>query len=138
MRGDDPTLDLPSISVTDLLPKALSEEETEQLLGAVVGTGPVVLRDRALLEVLYGTGARVSEVVASISVTSPGPSRRPTCRCSGCSGRGTRSASSLSAGSPGTPWPSGSRARDGRCSSPGSGGGAATPRRCSSTPVEGG
>jgi integrase/recombinase XerD len=63
VRGDDPTLDLPSISVTDLLPKALSEEETGQLLGAVVGSGPVVLRDRALLEVLYGTGARVSEVV---------------------------------------------------------------------------
>ncbi len=63
LRGDDPTVDLPSISVTDMLPKALSEEETEQLLGAVVGTGPVVLRDRALLEVLYGTGARVSEVV---------------------------------------------------------------------------
>jgi integrase/recombinase XerD len=63
MRVDDPTLDLPSISVTDMLPKALSEEETELLLGAVVGTGPTVLRDRALLEVLYGTGARVSEVV---------------------------------------------------------------------------
>jgi integrase/recombinase XerD len=63
MRGDDPTLDLPSISVTDLLPKALSEDETEQLLGAIVGTGPAILRDRALLEVLYGTGARVSEVV---------------------------------------------------------------------------
>ena len=63
LRDDDPTLDLPSISVTDLLPKALSEEETERLLGSVVGTGPIVLRDRALLEVLYGTGARVSEVV---------------------------------------------------------------------------
>ncbi len=63
LRSDDPTLDLPSISVTDLLPKALSEEETERLLGSVVGTGPIVLRDRALLEVLYGTGARVSEVV---------------------------------------------------------------------------
>jgi integrase/recombinase XerD len=63
MRADDPTLDLPAISVTDLLPKALSEDETEQILGAVVGTGPLVLRDRALLEVLYGTGARVSEVV---------------------------------------------------------------------------
>ena len=62
-RGDDPTLDLPSVSVTDMLPKALSEEETELLLGAVVGTGPMVLRDRALLEVLYGTGARVSELV---------------------------------------------------------------------------
>ena len=63
LRSDDPTLDLPSVSVTDLLPKALSEDETELLLGAVVGTGPMVLRDRALLEVLYGTGARVSEVV---------------------------------------------------------------------------
>ncbi|HEX4127121.1 MAG TPA: tyrosine recombinase [Acidimicrobiales bacterium] len=62
-RGDDPTLDLPSVSVTDLLPKALSEEETELLLGAVVGTGPLVLRDRAVLEVLYATGARVSELV---------------------------------------------------------------------------
>jgi integrase/recombinase XerD len=64
LRADDPTVDLPSVSVTDLLPKALSEEETERLLRTVVGTGPSVLRDRALLEVLYGTGARVSEVVA--------------------------------------------------------------------------
>ena len=62
-RDDDPAADLPSVSVSLLLPKALSEEETERLLGAVVGTGPAVLRDRALLEVLYGTGARVSEVV---------------------------------------------------------------------------
>jgi integrase/recombinase XerD len=62
-RDDDPTADLPSVSVSDMLPKALDEEETERLLGAVVGTGPGVLRDRALLEVLYGTGARVSEVV---------------------------------------------------------------------------
>jgi integrase/recombinase XerD len=63
LRDDDPALDLPTVSVTDLLPKALSEDETERLLGAVVGTGPRVLRDRALLEFLYGTGARVSEVV---------------------------------------------------------------------------
>jgi integrase/recombinase XerD len=63
LRADDPTVDLPSVRVSDLLPKALSEEETERLLGAVVGTGPAVLRDRALLEVLYGTGARVSEAV---------------------------------------------------------------------------
>jgi integrase/recombinase XerD len=60
----DPTVDLPSIGVADLLPKALSEEEVGELLGAVVGTGPSVLRDRALLEVLYGTGARVSELTA--------------------------------------------------------------------------
>jgi integrase/recombinase XerD len=59
--ASDPTVDLPSIGVADLLPKALSEDEVNQLLGAVVGTGPSVLRDRALLELLYGTGARVSE-----------------------------------------------------------------------------
>jgi integrase/recombinase XerD len=59
----DPTADLPGIGVADLLPKALSEEEVNRLLGAIVGTGPGFLRDRALLEVLYGTGARVSEAV---------------------------------------------------------------------------
>ena len=59
----DPTADIPGIGVAELLPKALSEDETAQLLGAVVGTGPAMLRDRALLEVLYGTGCRVSEVV---------------------------------------------------------------------------
>jgi integrase/recombinase XerD len=63
LRADDPTADLGGVSVTDLLPKALSEEETTTLLGSVVGTGPAYRRDRALLEVLYGTGARVSEVV---------------------------------------------------------------------------
>jgi integrase/recombinase XerD len=63
VRVDDPTVDLPGIGLPDLLPKALSEEEAGRLLGAVVGTGPLFLRDRALLEVLYGTGARVSEAV---------------------------------------------------------------------------
>jgi integrase/recombinase XerD len=59
----DPTADIPGVAVAEMLPKALSEDETERLLGALVGTGPAMLRDRALLEVLYGTGARVSEVV---------------------------------------------------------------------------
>ena len=45
------------------LPKALSEEEVGRLLDAPVGDGPAVLRDRAILEVLYGTGVRVSELV---------------------------------------------------------------------------
>jgi integrase/recombinase XerD len=62
MTDRDPTVDLPSIGIADLLPKALSEEQVNLLLGAVVGTGPLVLRDRALLELLYGTGARVSEI----------------------------------------------------------------------------
>lgn len=45
------------------LPKALSEDEVERLLDRVVGDGPLVLRDRAVLEVLYGTGLRISELV---------------------------------------------------------------------------
>jgi integrase/recombinase XerD len=45
------------------LPKALSEEEVEALLAAVVGHEPVARRDRAILEVLYGTGLRISELV---------------------------------------------------------------------------
>jgi len=44
------------------LPKALSEEEVERLLASVTGTGPVACRDRAVLEVLYGTGMRISEL----------------------------------------------------------------------------
>ena len=45
------------------LPKALSEPEVERLLGAVVGEDAVARRDRAILEVLYGTGLRISELV---------------------------------------------------------------------------
>lgn len=45
------------------LPKALSEAEVGRLLDAPVGEGPIVLRDRAMLELLYGTGIRVSELV---------------------------------------------------------------------------
>ena len=43
------------------LPKPLSEAEVTSLLDAVVGHDPVALRDRALLELLYATGARISE-----------------------------------------------------------------------------
>lgn len=45
------------------LPKALNIEEIQALLDAKSADDPISLRDRALLEILYGTGARISEAV---------------------------------------------------------------------------
>jgi site-specific recombinase XerD len=45
------------------LPKPLDEDEVTTLLDSIPDATPTDLRDRALLELLYGTGARVSEVV---------------------------------------------------------------------------
>ncbi|MFD1534852.1 site-specific tyrosine recombinase XerD [Pseudonocardia aurantiaca] len=45
------------------LPRALTVDEVEQLLAGCIGDGPAALRDRALLELLYSTGARISEAV---------------------------------------------------------------------------
>ncbi len=45
------------------LPRALSEEQVNALLASPVGDEPLVRRDRAILEVLYGMGLRVSELV---------------------------------------------------------------------------
>ncbi|MGA2836005.1 MAG: site-specific tyrosine recombinase XerD [Acidimicrobiales bacterium] len=59
----DPTTDVRSPKLPRRLPKALDEHQVVSLLESVDGSEPVDLRDRALLEVLYGTGARISEVV---------------------------------------------------------------------------
>ena len=59
----DPTADVRSPKLPRRLPKALEESQVIAMLDSVDGTEPVDLRDRALLEVLYGTGARISEVV---------------------------------------------------------------------------
>lgn len=59
----DPTADVRSPSLPRRLPKALEEVQVVALLESVDGDGPLDRRDRALLEVLYGTGARISEVV---------------------------------------------------------------------------
>ena len=46
------------------LPKAISVQDVTRILDAAgLGDGPVPLRDRALLELVYGTGARISEAV---------------------------------------------------------------------------
>lgn len=47
-----------------LLPRVLSEQEVAEMLDAVTGDDPRSLRDRAMLEILYGCGLRVSELCA--------------------------------------------------------------------------
>jgi integrase/recombinase XerD len=59
----DPTGDVASPRVPQGIPKALSEDEVNGLLAAVTGVDATARRDRALLEVLYGTGLRISEAV---------------------------------------------------------------------------
>ncbi|OSY35131.1 integrase/recombinase XerD [Pseudonocardia autotrophica] len=52
-------------SLPSRLPKALSVDQVDQLLAGCVSDGPIGLRDRALLELLYSTGARISEIVGA-------------------------------------------------------------------------
>ncbi len=59
----DPTALIEAPRTLQPLPKLLSQAEVERLLNAPQGEDPLTLRDRALLEVLYATGMRVSELV---------------------------------------------------------------------------
>lgn len=63
VRDDDPTLDIEAVRVPSGLPKPLTEDEVVAVLAAIVGDDPIAIRDRALLELLYATGARISEAV---------------------------------------------------------------------------
>ena len=62
--GADPTLKLDTPKKPQRFPKSLSEADVEALLGAPDAAIPLGLRDRAMLEMLYATGLRVSELVA--------------------------------------------------------------------------
>lgn len=59
----NPAADVATPSSGRSLPKALSVGEVERLLGAVTGDEPRDLRDRAILELLYSAGLRISELV---------------------------------------------------------------------------
>jgi integrase/recombinase XerD len=63
LAGADPTADLDPLRVPMRLPKALTEEQVAGMLDDAGGDDPLARRDRALLEILYGTGARISEAV---------------------------------------------------------------------------
>ncbi len=61
--ASDPTLKLANPSLPSRLPKVMSEKQVELLLDAPDIDTPLGLRDRAMLETLYATGLRVSELV---------------------------------------------------------------------------
>jgi integrase/recombinase XerD len=62
-RADNPAAELELPRRRRALPKTLSAGEAERLIEAATGTTPRSLRDRALVELLYGAGLRVSEAV---------------------------------------------------------------------------
>ncbi len=61
--SDDPTAQVDSPTLVRALPKSLTEAQVETLLHAPDTSTPLGLRDRAMLETLYATGLRVSELV---------------------------------------------------------------------------
>lgn len=61
IRPDNPAARVEGVRVPTGVPKPLSLSEVESLLSSVVGEDSLALRDRALLEFLYATGARISE-----------------------------------------------------------------------------
>src|SRR5476651_2692984 len=60
---EDPTAQIAMPKIGRSLPKSVTEEEVEALLGAPTVGDPLGNRDRTMLEVLYATGLRVSELV---------------------------------------------------------------------------
>ncbi len=63
VRDDDPTLHIHSARQPPRFPKTLSERQVEMLLAAPDVDTALGLRDRAMLETMYATGLRVSELV---------------------------------------------------------------------------
>jgi integrase/recombinase XerD len=62
-RSDDPAADLLSPRMLATLPKVLSRDQVEALLAAPDLSSPLGVRDKAMIELLYASGLRVSELV---------------------------------------------------------------------------
>lgn len=60
---DDPTAHISMPKMPKSLPKALSLDQVVALIGSQRGDSPEILRRRAILETLYATGLRVSELI---------------------------------------------------------------------------
>jgi integrase/recombinase XerD len=61
--ADDPTATLTPPKKSRKLPHVLSQAEVTKLLDSAAGADPIAVRDRALLEVMYGCGLRASEAI---------------------------------------------------------------------------
>jgi integrase/recombinase XerD len=66
--GSDPSTDVPAPRLGRSLPKSITEASVEQLLNAPDTEQTLGLRDRAMLEIMYATGLRVSELVRLLGV----------------------------------------------------------------------
>lgn len=64
LRSDDPSALLIAPKLPKRLPKDMSEQQIEALLDAPIVEDPLELRDKAMLELLYATGLRVTELVS--------------------------------------------------------------------------
>jgi integrase/recombinase XerD len=62
-RKDNPAAGVATPKRTRKVPRTLSPSESERLIEAANGTTPRAMRDRALVELMYGAGLRVSETV---------------------------------------------------------------------------
>jgi integrase/recombinase XerD len=64
LTNSDPAASVKPPKAPRRLPKAITVSQVETLLEAVGGDDPIAVRDRAILELLYATGARITEVVS--------------------------------------------------------------------------
>lgn len=83
--GQDPTVDMETIKPSKKPPMILSIEDIERLLAVPDESAPQGMRDKAMLELLYATGIRVTELI-SLNVEDVNTGLKFV-RCSGASGK---------------------------------------------------